>query len=140
MKKKVSYIIKNNVDWHEMKKNEEVVDISNSSYFGFRAMEKNAKVITYDPIIIDSIIRIVKESKKFPLTIHLLKIDENTLDYNANLNEEFFLKKATRIIEQIVEINENIFINFEILTKKCDHKIIEDVLRKIYWRNFKKIN
>ncbi|NQX83454.1 MAG: hypothetical protein HRS50_01985, partial [Mycoplasmataceae bacterium] len=90
MKKKISFIISINNDWNKLKKNEKLVDISNNAYFGFRAMEKESISIIYDPTVIDNLVRICKESKKYPKTKHILILNSSTLGFESNNYMELF--------------------------------------------------
>ncbi len=129
---KPTFFIKNNEDWSNLKENEELVEILNDSYFGFRAMEKNAKSIIYDPCIVNSLVRIGKESKKFPNTKHILLFDIETLSYESRNSEEEFLKQASRVIEELLELNPEVKLDFEIKCGGLDSIIIKDTLMKIY--------
>lgn len=128
----IVYYIKNNDDWKTMNTGERIVDINNDAYFGFRAMEKEALNIKYDPCIIDSLVRVVKEGKKFPNTKHILIIDEDTLDYKAKENLENFLKIATRKIEEIISINNDIKLKFHIKRNNGDETKVLNILNEIY--------
>lgn len=133
MKAKVSYKISNNNDWVKLKENEVIVDISDNAYFGFRAMEKNAKNIIYDPKILDSIIRLCKESKKFPKTKHLIILDEKTLGYEATVSTESFLKEATRTIEELLRLNPLLKVGFLIkMRNQLEEDVAFEILNKIY--------
>ncbi len=129
------FFIKSNDDWRNLTKGEFIVDINNDSYFGFRAMEKNAKNIIYNPNLIDSLTRIGKESKKFPTTTHLLLLDEKTLDFKAGQSEETFLKYSTRVIEKLLELNNSIKVDFKIKAPKLDEVFLKQILKKIYQNN-----
>ncbi len=128
----ITYKINNNNDWNTLPNEEVLVDISNDSYFGFRAMEKGSKAIIYNPYIIDSLIRIGKESNKFPNVIHILIFDEETVNYEAKNNEIDFLKSITRKIEELISLNKKIRIDFYIKTKNLDNKKIKTILSEIY--------
>ena len=83
------YFIKNNDDWAKldgMETEELLVYISNDAYFGFRAMEKGVKAIIYNPDLIDSLVRVVKDSKKFPNIKHVLALDENTVGLDTKVS------------------------------------------------------
>ncbi len=130
--KKISYKIKNNEDWSKLNNGEELVDISNDSYFGFRAMEREAKEIIYDPTLVSSLVRVCKEGRKFPNTIHNLILTKQTLGFDSSSSEEKFLKDATRVIEEILEINPDIKLEFTIDCDNLDVEFIYSTLRKIY--------
>ncbi len=131
MMKNNIYSIKNNDDWNNLNENELYVDISNDAYFGFRAMEKNAVNIIYNPFQIDSLIRIIKESKKFLNTKHILILEDIDLSFDSKNSEEKFLKEVTRKIEEIIEVNSKIKLNFIIETNLNKEKIY-DILIGIY--------
>ncbi len=130
--KQVTYKIQNNDDWNNLQEQEVLVDINNDAYFGFRAMERNAIAITYDPNIIDSMIRLGKESRKFPKTIHNLILDIETLGFESSNSEESFLKHSTRVIEQILELNPDIKLDFTLNCNSLDYELILSTLYKIY--------
>lgn len=131
----VVYYIKNNDDWNKLKEGERIVDINNDAYFGFRAMEKKAKTIKYDPCIIDSLVRVVKEGKKFPETTHTLVLDQETLGFEAKKDAESYLKSATRVIQEIVDINPSIKLRFVIKRGEESPKEVMDILTFIYKNN-----
>ncbi len=134
MKKQPTHKVKNNEDWANLKGNEELVDISNDAYFGFRAMEREVTAITYDPERIDSLVRVGKESRKFPKTIHNLIMDIDTLGFESSISEEEFLKISTRVIEKVIELNPNVKLDFTINSGNLDSKLIYETLLKIYQR------
>ena len=132
-----NFKIENNKDWNDLENlsnlEETLVDISNNAYFGYRAMEKGAKYIIYDPTMIDSLVRIVKNAKKFKDTIHVLILDSETLGYESKKSNEAFLKTATRLIESILDINPLLCIEFKIKTgSESNDETINNVLNKIY--------
>ncbi len=130
--KTISYKIKNNDDWANLKQDEILVDISNDSYFGFRAMEKGAKEIIYDPTLVSSLVRVCKEGKKFPNTTHNLILSKLTIGFESSKSEENFLKDSTRVIETVLEINPEIKLDFTIDCDNLDVDFIYATLRKIY--------
>lgn len=132
MDKKISYKISNNNDWADMKKGENLVDVSNDSYFAFRAMQKAAKSIIYNPSLINNMVRIAKESKKFPDTKHILIIDQKTLSYSQDENLEDFIKKCSIEIEKILKINNNFSFDVIINTKLSWIKDSNEIIKKIY--------
>ena len=128
-----TYKIINNNDWKELETGEELVDVSNNAYFGFRAMEKKSKAIIYDPIIIDSLIRLGKDSRKFSKTKHILILDADTLGYESLTNDEAFLKHATRVIEELFELNPLLCIGFLLkMTSEERKNNILSILKEIY--------
>ncbi len=131
-KSKVTFKIKNNEDWNSMKNDELLVDISNDAYFGFRAMEKESQAILYDPNLIDSLVRVAKESRKFPKTIHNLIMTKDTLGFDSSNSEETFLKSASRCIEEVVELNPEILLDFTIDCSNLNEEFIYETLIKIY--------
>ncbi len=131
LKSNITYKISNNDDWKDIKQNEELVDISNDAYFGFRAMEANAKMITYDLSVVKDFVRLGKESKKFPGTTHVLLLDDNTLGFEATTSEEEFMKLATREIEKLIQLNEDIKLDF-IIETNLNKEFIYETLIKIY--------
>lgn len=130
-KENITYKISTNDDWNNINQNEELVDISNDAYFGFRAMEANAKMITYDLCVVKDIVRLGKESKKFPGTKHILLLDEDTLGFEATTSEEEFMKLSSREIEKLVQLNPNIELDF-ILNTNLNKEFIYETLIKIY--------
>lgn len=96
--------IKTNNDWVELKK-DSIVDISNDSYFGFRAMEKESKIIIYDPILINNFERIIKDARKFSKTLHVFEIDFNLLP-KKTLEEK--INMITKRINYSLKINSKI--------------------------------
>ncbi|BDU67616.1 MAG: hypothetical protein TYPL_2690 [Candidatus Tyloplasma litorale] len=126
------YVIQSNKDWNNLKEKEKLVYISNDAYFGYRAMEKKSIKILYDPFIIDNLVRLCKESRKFPQTSHVLIFNSNNMGFDSEISEKFFLKIATRKIEEILNLNKNIKLFFKIETEKLDKKIIISILNKIY--------
>lgn len=135
MKNKITYTIKNNEDWNNLNEGELLVDISNDSYFGFRAMEKNANSIAYDPVNVNTLVRVGKESKKFPNTIHTLILDVDSLGFEASNSEENFLKLSTRVIEELLELNNDIRLDFIIKSEDLDNEFIYKTLSKLYLKN-----
>lgn len=131
----VVYYIKNNEDWNKLKEYERIVDINNDAYFGFRAMEKKAISIKYDPSIIDSLVRVVKESKKFPETKHILVLDQETLGYEARNGLENYLKAATRTIQEVLSINPELKLGFNIVKDGNDQAEAINILWDIYKNN-----
>lgn len=130
--KEVTYKIRNNEDWNNLNPKEELVDINNDAYFGFRAMEKESISILYNPNIIDSLVRVGKESKKFPNTIHNLILDIDTLGYESTISEENFLKDSSRIIEELLELNPEVKLDFTVNCGSLDLNLIKETLNKIY--------
>ncbi len=130
--KEITYSIRNNEDWANLNEQEILVDINNDAYFGFRAMEKNAQSITYDPTVIDSLVRVGKESKKFPHTSHTLVLDVETLGFDSTTSEEAFLKNASRIIEELLKLNPDVKLDFIIKCNNLNVDLIIDTLNKIY--------
>lgn len=131
----IIYYIKNNEDWMNLKEGERIVDINNDAYFGFRAMEKRTKSIKYDPNLIDSLVRVVKESKKFPETKHILILDEESLGFEAKENLEYYLKYATRTIEEVIKINPGLKISFNVIRGNGEEKTAIKILNFIYKNN-----
>lgn len=131
----ITYYIKNNEDWNKLPEKESIVDINNDAYFGFRAMEKKAQFIKYDPCIIDSLVRVIKESKKFPKTKHLLILDQETLGFESRNDLESYLKASSRIIEQVLSLNPKLKLNFLIERKMGKEKEALNILRDIYKKN-----
>lgn len=129
---KPTYSIKNNQDWAELSEGEQLVEINNDAYFGFRAMEKNAVAIIYDPYLIDSLVRVTKEAKKYKDTTHTLILDIMTMGHESSESEEEFLKAASRKIEEIKEINSELSMNFDIQCGNLNKEHIEDILDKLY--------
>jgi len=100
-------------------------------------MEKGAKFIVYDPTLIDSLVRIVKNSKKFKDVIHVLILNSDNLGYESTKSNESFLKAATRLLQGILDINPLLCIDFKIKTgSESNDILIKNILKKIY----KKIN
>ncbi len=132
MKVMSTYKIQNNEDWNNLNQGEELVWINNDSYFGFRAMEKQSKSIIYDPCSVSSLIRIGKDSRKFPDTIHNLLFTTETLGFDSSKSEEKFLKDATKIVEEVIELNKEIKFDFTIQADGLDEVFIKKVLIKIY--------
>lgn len=132
MKVMSTYKIQNNEDWNNLNQGEESVWINNDSYFGFRAMEKQSKSIVYDPCSVSSLIRIGKDSRKFPDTIHNLLFTTETLGFDSSKSEEKFLKDATKIVEEVIELNKEIKFDFTIQADGLDEVFIKKVLIKIY--------
>jgi|GEM_PF-2353141 len=96
-------------------------------------MEKGAKFIVYDPTLIDSLVRIVKNSKKFKDVIHVLILNSDNLGYESTKSNESFLKEATRLLQDILDINPLLCIDFKIKTgSDSNDKIIKNILKKIY--------
>lgn len=133
-----TYKIENNNDWANLKDNETLVDISDDAYFGFRAMQKNAKAIIYNPNNIDNLIRISKESKKFGQTKHILILDSDYLGFEAGTDANKFLSLSCELIDSILSINSNLSIDFEINTYLDNVHDIVDILNKIYKENINK--
>lgn len=132
MKVMSTYKIQNNEDWNNLNQGEELVWINNDSYFGFRAMEKQSKSIVYDPCSVSSLIRIGKDSRKFPDTVHNLLFTTETLGFDSSKSEEKFLKDATKIVEEVIELNKEIKFDFTIQADGLDEVFIKKVLIKIY--------
>lgn len=130
--KEITYKIQSNEDWNNLKEKETLVDISNDSYFGFRVMEKGSVEIIYNPNLISSLVRIGKESKKFPSTTHNLILDTETLGFESSKSEEMFLKLSSRLIEELVELNPEIKLDFTINCQELDFDLIKKTLYKIY--------
>lgn len=126
------YKIQNNEDWSNLNHGEESVWISNDSYFGFRAMEKEVKEIIYDPCSVTSLVRIGKESRKFPITKHNLLLTTETLGFDSSKSEEAFLKDSTKVIEELLELNDEIKLDFTIESETLNKDFIYEVLKKIY--------
>ena len=132
------YYIKTNEDWaklSDMDTKDLLVYISNDSYFGFRAMEKGVRAIIYNPDLIDSLVRVVKDSKKFPNVMHVLELDENTLGIESKISNESFLKASTRAIESVLEINPLLCIDFKIIMPSNSNnwevrKVLENIYKK----------
>ncbi len=130
------YYIKSNEDWaklNEMDTKDLMVYISNDAYFGFRAMEKGVRAIIYDPNLIDSLTRVVKDSKKFPKVMHVLELNEDTLGIETKVSDENFLKASTRAIERVLEINPLLSIEFKlIMPSNSKNWEIREILTKMY--------
>ncbi len=131
----ITYYIKNNDDWNNLKEGERYVDINNDAYFGFRAMEKKVKNIKYDPCIIDSLVRVAKESKKFPNTKHILILDQETLGFEARNDLESYLKASTRKIEEVISMNPEIKLSFSIIRDGGEEAKALEILKDIYKNN-----
>ncbi len=132
LNKEATYSIRNNDDWNNLNNGELLVDINNDAYFGFRAMEKESISILYDPTIIDSLVRVGKESKKFPATTHNLILDIDTLGFDSSQSEEAFLKDASRTIENLLELNPDVKLDFTVNCGELDQELIKRTLTKIY--------
>ncbi len=132
LNKEITYKIETNDDWNNLSEGQELVSINNDAYFGFRAMEKLSKAITYDPTLIDSLVRVGKESKKFPGTTHNLILDVNTLGFESTNSEENFLKCASRVIEGLLELNSDVKLDFTIECNSLNFELIKETLYKIY--------
>ena len=136
------YYIKNNDDWAKldgMETKDLLVYVSNDAYFGFRAMEKRVKAIIYNPDLIDSLVRVVKDSKKFPNVMHVLELDESTLGLETTISNESFLKASSRLIERILEINPLLCIEFKIkMPSNSSNWEVREILTKLYKENIKK--
>ncbi len=130
--KEITYSINTNEDWNNLQENEELVSIKNDAYFGFRAMERNAKAILYNPNLLDSLVRVGKESKKFPSTTHNLVLDIDALGFEASTSEEAFLKDATRTIEELLLLNPDLNLDFTVNCGNLDLEFIKETLFKIY--------
>lgn len=120
MNREVSYTISMALHWKKLKSKEELVDISDNSYFGIRAMAKKAIAIIYDPTLIDNLVKICSEAKRYPNTKHILIFDTLTLGFEAKSSEEKFLEESKRIVETMLIVNPNIKIGFEIIGLSSD--------------------
>ncbi len=132
MNKEATYKIKNNDDWNILNEFELIVDVNNDAYFAFRAMERSALNIIYDPTLMDSLVRVGKESKKFPGTTHILILDIDTLGFESSQSEETFLKHSTRVIEDILKLNGEMVLDFNISCGELNSELIYNTLKKIY--------
>ncbi|NOQ50551.1 MAG: hypothetical protein GQ557_02700 [Mycoplasmataceae bacterium] len=128
--------IKNNEDWKKIPKNNEmIVNINNSNYFGFRAQEKKVKAIRYSAVEIDSLKRILKESKKFNST-HFIVFDIDEFDPKAKKmykdKNEWFCKETAKLISEIEEIKADNLVIEIVQRKGINLSLIIDVIATIY--------
>ncbi len=130
--KDITYTIETNDDWNNLSEGQELVSIKNDAYFGFRAMERASKAILYDPTLIDSLVRVGKESKKFPNTTHNLILDVDTLGFESSSSEESFLKCASRVVEELLELNPDVKLDFTVNCNNLNFELIIETLYKIY--------
>ena len=135
------FYIKTNDDWdklNDLDTKDLLVYISNNSYFGYRAMERGVKAIIYNPNLIDSLVRVVKDSKKFANVMHVLELDENTLGIDSKVSNENFLKASTRVIESILEINPLLSIEFKlIMPSNSSNWEVREILKDLYKKNIR---
>lgn len=132
-------LIRENSDWQNLKEESEFVDINNDSYFGLRSMEKQAKHIIYDPNILDSKVRLIKYSKKYPDTIHVLIFNKETIGYGVFDDEEKLTKEISNSILELVEMNNDLKIQIMIIDEvNNDYSKTVEIIGEIYPRNIKK--
>lgn len=101
--------------------NKFIVDINNSAFFGYRALENGTKGIIINIFAIDNIVKTIKYLNKFNSRIYLNFDINNLLLRN---DEKMIHKMCLEISEKIIEIqeiitNDEIFLIFE-KSLKCD--------------------